>query len=74
MGKIESRLSTILGERRLKIADLERGAGVTYTTAHSLYHGQNKMVRLDVLASICEFLRVQPGDIFIYVPDDNTEE
>ena len=51
-----------MGEKRLKIADLERGAGITYSAAHSMYHGANKMVRLDVLARVCEFLEVQPGD------------
>lgn len=72
MGKIESKLSAILGERRLKIADLERGAKISYSAAHAMYYGENKMVRLDVLAKVCEFLDVQPGDIYVYVPEDTT--
>lgn len=73
MATIESKLSEIMGARRLKIADLQRGTGITYAAAHSLYHGKNKMVRLDVLAKICEWLDVQVCDLFVFVPSEQID-
>lgn len=74
MPEIELKIHEVMGKKRLKITDLERGANITYAAAHSLYHGKNKMLRLDVLARVCEFLDVTPGDILIYVPDKEVND
>jgi putative transcriptional regulator len=71
---IENRLSRILGERRMSIAELARLSGVQYTSLFELYHGRAKRVDLKTLNSICRALGVQPGDILEYAPDAETAE
>lgn len=63
---IENRLSRILGERRMSIADLARDSGVSYTSLFELYHERAKRVDLTTLDRICKALSVQPGDILEY--------
>ena len=63
---IENRLSRILGERRMSIAELERQTGVPYTSLFELYHGRAKRVDLKTLDRICKALHVTPGDILEY--------
>jgi putative transcriptional regulator len=60
---IENRLSRILGERRMSIAELERQTGVPYTSLFELYHGRAKRVDLKTLDKICSVLGVGVGDI-----------
>lgn len=74
MGRIESRLSAIMGARRMDISELAEKAGIAYGTAHSLYHHKNKQIHFNVIARVCEALDVQPGDIFVYVPDGEEEQ
>lgn len=63
---IENRLSRILGERRMSIAELGRLTGVPYTSLFELYHGRAKRVDLKTLDRICKALNIQPGDILEY--------
>lgn len=70
MGHIKNQLSEILGARRMHISALAEGANLAYNTAHALYHGSSKRIDLDTLARICQLLDIQPGDIFVYVEED----
>jgi len=63
---IENRLSRILGERRMSIAELERQTGVPYTSLFELYHGRAKRVDIKTLDRICKALGVDVGDILEY--------
>lgn len=71
---IENRLSRILGERRMSIAELARLTGVQYTSLFELYHGRAKRVDLKTLDRICRALGIQPGDILEYAPDTEVAE
>lgn len=66
---IENRLSRILGERRMSIAELARKTGAPYTSLFELYHGRAKRVDLKTLDRICRALDVQPGDILEYTSE-----
>jgi putative transcriptional regulator len=66
---IESRVSELLGRRRESISDLARGAGISYAAAHALYHGTSKAISMEMLEKLCSFFGVQPGDLFVYVPE-----
>jgi putative transcriptional regulator len=66
MPVIESRLSRLLGERRMKLQDLHRLTGVSYSTLHRLYHGRSDRVDLHTLDAICRTLGVGVGDILEY--------
>ncbi|MDP9378749.1 MAG: helix-turn-helix transcriptional regulator [Chloroflexota bacterium] len=67
---IENRLSILLGERRMSVAEFARGAGVAYATAHQMYHGRTTRWDAPILVKTCRFLGVQVGDLLVYVPRD----
>jgi len=67
---------------RLKVADLmrrrgvtayrlSRGSGLAYPTAYRLSQASGLFGRLEVdtLNCLCEFFRVQPGELIEWVPD-----
>jgi putative transcriptional regulator len=67
---IHCKLSTILGEKRLKMADVVRETGLAKGTVHALYHDRVQKVDYKVLEKICVFLDCQPGDLLIFVKED----
>lgn len=67
---IHCRLSTVLGERRLKQLDVVRATGLAKATVGALYHDKVKKVDYDVVNKLCAFLGVDVGDLFRYVPDE----
>ncbi|MGB9905282.1 MAG: helix-turn-helix domain-containing protein [Desulfotomaculales bacterium] len=68
-GKVICRLSTLLGERKMKMLDLARATGLSKTTVFQLYHEKATKIGFDVLAKICAALGCQPGDLLVYVSD-----
>jgi len=73
MVMLRCRLSTILGERRIKVSELMRRSGVSKATLLSLYHERAKGISFAVLEKICKALNCQPGDLLVYVPDKEGE-
>ncbi len=70
---IENRLSEILGRKRMNVSELARGAGISRSAAHKLYHDTGASFDRDVLAKVCGFLGVQVGDVLRYIPDDGRQ-
>ena len=67
---IRSRLHNIMGDRRLKVADVQRMTGVAYGTLHKIYHGRQQRMDYDTLDALCKGLDCQPGDLLEFVPDE----
>jgi len=61
---IKCNLSRILGERRIKMIELARLAGVAENTVRFLYHEEAKGVTFEVVDKLCMALNCQPGDLF----------
>lgn len=72
--RIESRLSHILGAKRLKMSEVARKTGIGKSTLLRLYHDRAEGIRFDVLAKLCHFLNCQPGDLLVYVPDEENPQ
>ncbi|MCB1577870.1 MAG: helix-turn-helix domain-containing protein, partial [Xanthomonadales bacterium] len=47
--------------------------GITEANLSLLKQGKVKGVRFETLASICEYLRCQPGDLLKFEPEDTGE-
>jgi putative transcriptional regulator len=58
---IHCKLSTILGEKRLKMSDVVRETKLAKGTVHTLYHDRVQKVDYRVLDKLCSFLNCQPG-------------
>jgi len=71
---IENRLPGIMGQKKISIRELSRQTGITYTILRDVYHSQRRSVQLDVLDKICQALQIQPGDIYVYLPEEQLEQ
>lgn len=67
---IHCKLSTILGEKRLKMSDIVRETGLAKGTIHALYHDRVQKVDYRVIDKLCKVLNCEPGDLLKYSPDD----
>ena len=55
--------------RKVSAKELAKAGGITEANLSLLKRGKVKGVRFDTLASICEYLACQPGDILEYRKD-----
>ncbi len=53
----------------LNIKQFSDKADIAYNTAHDLYTGRVSRIGLDVLDRVCRVLKVQPGELLVWVED-----
>lgn len=70
---IESKLSVLMGEKRLKVIDLARELGIKRNAIDLLYKDESKRVDLDLLDALCEYFDCTPNDILKYSKDKDKE-
>lgn len=63
---INNNLSSILGERLLKISTISKETGISRSTLTSLYYKRSCFVSFEVLNSLCKYLKCQVNDIISY--------
>lgn len=68
---IKCHLSRILGERKLKVAEIARDTGINRNTLHRLYNETATRVDLEVIEQICRYLQIEVGDLFEVVNFDH---
>lgn len=66
---VKCHLSRILGEKRLKIADVVRDTAINRGTLTRLFHEQAQRVELDTINQLCSYLDCDVGDLFEFIPD-----
>ena len=71
---IQNNLSLMIGKKRIKMAELARMTGLNKNTILNLYHEKSKRIEFKVIDKLCRALKCQPGDLFLYVPDKETNE
>ena len=72
---VKCHLSTIMGERRLKIADIARDTGINRGTITRMYYEEATRVDLDIIESLCRYLRISIGDLYELLDDEpNSDE
>ena len=55
-----NRLSRLMGDKRVNIADVTRGSSISYSTIHDLYHDNRKRIDFRVLNALCSYFAVGP--------------
>lgn len=70
---ISCNLPVLLAERRLRVADLVRMTDISKSTLHRIYNEETTRIEFDTLSKLCQVLKVTPGDVLKYVPDENEE-
>jgi putative transcriptional regulator len=67
---IEWKLHIKMAEKRWRMIDLARQSGVSRETIRKLYNGKVTAVEMETLNRLCKALNCQPGDLLVYVPDE----
>jgi putative transcriptional regulator len=75
---IKVHLSRLMGERRLKIADVERitneqGNGLHRNGITKLYNEKTDGIKFETLDALCKALNCSVGDILEHIKDNNEE-
>lgn len=60
---ITCKLSAILGDRRLKVADVARDTGIARAVLDRWYHDRVASFDREVLGRLCSYLGVSPGEL-----------
>ncbi len=66
-------LGRLLGERKMKMAELSRRTGISKNSLSDVYYEKVKAVRLDTLEKICEVLGCTVGELIEYQPDNKEQ-
>lgn len=61
---VKCHLSRIMGEKRLKIADVARDTGLNRGTITRMYNETATRIELDAIETLCRYLNVQIADIY----------
>jgi putative transcriptional regulator len=61
---IKCHLSRLMGERKLKIADVVRDTGINRGTITRLYHETATRIDLEVIDALCGYLGCEIEDLF----------
>lgn len=62
-------VDVMLAKRKMSSGELAEKIGITATNLSVLKTGKAKAIRFSTLASICDALDCQPGDLLEYKPD-----
>ena len=66
---IKCHLSRMMGEHRLKIAEVARDTGLHRNTITLLYYETATRVDIESIEQLCRLFNCNVGDLFEYVPD-----
>lgn len=66
--RVRCRLSTLMGERKMRIADVCREAGLARSTVTGLYRETAERVDLDAIARLCELFGCEIGELLYVEP------
>ena len=66
---IKIHLSKILGQKRMKVAELARRTGISRRGLDKIYHEETGGINFEVLEKLCEVLEVSVGELLEYIPN-----
>ena len=70
---IKCNLSTIMGEKRLKIADVARDTLINRGTITRMYYEEASRIDLDVIECLCRYLDIEIGDLYQIITDSKND-
>lgn len=71
---VGNNIQTLLKLKGESIAQMGKALGVTYVTAHALYHNKTESIGFELMNKLCRYFGVGPSELFPYLPDNTTEE
>ncbi len=68
---IRCHLSTLMGQKKLKIADVAREAKLNRSTITALYQETAKRIELDAINELCKLFKCEVTDLLEFIPDED---
>ncbi|EUJ24363.1 Cro/CI family transcriptional regulator [Listeria floridensis FSL S10-1187] len=65
---LRNRLAVLLAERNLKITRVSKDTGISRSTLTAISQNDSKMIQMDTIDGLCQYLGVTPSDFFDYAP------
>lgn len=69
---IKNNLAILMAERNLKASKISAETGISRSTLNSISTNSSKMIQLETINSLCQYLDVTPNDFFDFIPFDIT--
>lgn len=66
---IKCHLSTLMGQKKMKIADVARLTGLNRNTVTLLYDERAMRVDLEAIDKLCKLFDCSVNDLFEYIPE-----
>jgi len=63
-------LDVVMAQRKIGLAELAKKVDITQANLSILKNNKAKAIRFSTLDAICKALNCQPGDILVYVEDE----
>ena len=70
---IKINLPVLLAQRGLKVADIDRDLDISRSSLYRLYNNDVIKIDIDAIDKLCKYLDCAPGDIILYVDDDESQ-
>jgi len=70
---IKCHLSRMMGERKIKIADVARAADLHRNTVTALYYERASRIDINAIDALCRFFECNVGELFEYLSDQDKE-
>ncbi len=70
---IRCHLSRLMGEHKMKIADVARETGLNRNTVTLLYKETANRLELDAIDKLCRLFQCEVGELLECVPDEGEE-
>ncbi|KRK48132.1 helix-turn-helix domain-containing protein [Secundilactobacillus kimchicus] len=67
---IANRLSILIAERHLKASRISKDTGIARSTLNSITSNTSKMIQLETINTLCQYLNVSPNEFFEFLPFD----
>jgi putative transcriptional regulator len=71
---IAVRLDDLLADRGMTLTELAERVGITIVNLSILKNGRARAIRFTTLASLCQVLGCQPGDLLSYRPNGHARD
>lgn len=71
---LTNKLSTLMGARRVSVAEVARATGLAYRTVYDLYRDRSTQLHIETLNRLCNYFGVGPSDILEWRADAQTSD
>lgn len=68
---IRCRLSHLMGEHKMKMADVARATGLNWNMVTLLYKETANRFELDTIEKLCDLFKCEVGDLFEFAAERN---